>query len=576
VTASGIQVADLSFRYLGRKPPALRQVSFQVPRGGCALVLGPSGCGKSTLALCLNGGIPHFVEGELRGSVRIDGRDTREASMAEMAQRVGVVFQDPEAQFCMLTVEDEVAFGLENLAVPRDKMDARIDEALDAVGLLDRRRDSIEHLSGGQKQRLALACVLALRPAVLVFDEPTAQLDPAAAADVVDVLGELRSRGQHTLVVIEHRLDELMPLVDQVVVLNHAGELVADGPPREVLENWGGWLAKAGVWVPQVSELATTLATRYCGMPLEPFPLTVDEATRALSARGLCDPHEPSSSQHGALACAQSRTPVCTRRGTEVFASARHLSYRYPGANRDAVEDVSLEIRAGEITAVVGANGAGKSTLARSLVGLLRTAPGQVSLRGSVGYVFQYPEHQFIGRSVLDDVAFGVRRAGASEAESENAAHALLEEFGLERLAQAHPFALSHGEQRRLSVAAMLALGQQGLFLDEPTFGQDRRNAYLLFEKMRMLAKAGRAIVAITHDMRLVAEVADRVVVMADGRIVFEGTPTQLFADPELLSAAGLRPPPVTRLGQNLGLSGTVLSVDALVEAIDSVAVAAR
>ena len=188
-----------------------------------------------------------------------------------MAQRVGVVFQDPEAQFCMLTLEDEVAFGLENLAVPRADMDARIDEALGWVGLARASQHRIEDLSGGQKQRLALACVLAQRPEVLVFDEPTAQLDPAGAAEVVALLGRLRQHGQHTLVIIEHRLDDLMPLVDDVLVLNQSGEMIVHGPPRRVLADWGSWLESAGVWVPQVSELATRLSAR--GIALDPFPL---------------------------------------------------------------------------------------------------------------------------------------------------------------------------------------------------------------------------------------------------------------------------------------------------------------
>jgi energy-coupling factor transport system ATP-binding protein len=318
-------------------------------------------------------------------------------------------------------------------------------------------------------------------------------------------------------------------------------------------------LAEAGVWVPQVSELATSLAAR--GTPLEPFPLSVDEAASAL--------HEASLIELGARLADGGEHPV--------FASAQHLSYRYPGSNHDALRDVSLEIRTGEVTAIVGANGAGKSTLARHFVRILRPPPGCMWLAGndvsrltaaevarSVGYVFQYPEHQFIGRSVLDDVAFGLRRAGASPAEANRAAQALLEEFGLERVAQAHPFALSHGEQRRLSVAAMLALGQQGLFLDEPTFGQDRRNAYLLFRKMRSLADEGRAVVPITHDMRLVAEVAQRAIVMSAGRILFDGPPAVLFSHADLLSEAALRPPPITALGQRLGLSEPVLAVEQL------------
>jgi energy-coupling factor transport system ATP-binding protein len=258
-------------------------------------------------------------------------------------------------------------------------------------------------------------------------------------------------------------------------------------------------------------------------------------------------------------------------------ASVSDLSFQYPRKSERALDKVGLNVAPGEITAIVGANGAGKSTLARCSVGLLPTSPGHVFLEGTditrlksdeiarrVGYVFQYPEHQFVGRSVLDDVAFGLRRAGGSAAEADHVAHQLLEDFGLEKLAAAHPYALSHGEQRRLSVAAMLALGQHGLFLDEPTFGQDRRNAYLLFEKFTTLAASGRAITAITHDMRLVAEIAARAVVMAAGQVLFDGPPSTLFADPSLLHSAGLLPPPIAQLGQLIGLPTPILSVDEL------------
>jgi energy-coupling factor transport system ATP-binding protein len=540
-----------------------------VPRGGSLLVLGPSGCGKSTLGLCLNGAIPHFVEGALQGHVRVGGQDTRAATMAEMAQRVGVVFQDPESQFCMLTLEDEVAFGLENLAVPRVEMDARIDEALDWVGLRSRRAERIDVLSGGQKQRLALACVLVQRPEVLVFDEPTAQLDPAGAAEVIGLLAALRRHGQHTLIVIEHRLDDLMPLVDDVLVLNQAGEVLTQGSPRQVLRDRGDWLASAGVWVPQVSELATNLAT--VGIPLEPFPLTVDDAVAALR------PHIVRLSAESLHAPGTDRTDVST--AGVPFLEADHLSFTYSHVQQAALDDVSLTLHSGEFTAVVGANGAGKSTLARQLVRILTPPPGRVRLQGAdlarlsanhiartVGYVFQYPEHQFVGRSVLDDVAFGLRRAGLPEDEALSRAQAMLGDFGLGALALAHPYSLSHGEQRRLSVASMLVLGQQGLLLDEPTFGQDRRNAHLLLDKLQVLAGQGRAIVAITHDMRLVAEQAQRVVSMAAGRIVFDGTPRQLFADSQLLSRTGLRPPPIAELGQRLGLARPLLCLADVVE----------
>ena len=261
------------------------------------------------------------------------------------------------------------------------------------------------------------------------------------------------------------------------------------------------------------------------------------------------------------------------------------LSFRYPSAGRPTLADVSLTHESGELAAIVGANGAGKSTLARHMVRILRPPPGRVHLRGAdladlktaevarqIGYVFQYPEHQFVGRSVLDDVAFGMIRAGKPESEAHQTALALLDEFGLANVAQAHPFSLSHGEQRRLSVAAMLALGQHGLILDEPTFGQDRRNVHLLLAKLAALAGAGRAIVAITHDMRLVAERADRAIAMSEGRIIFDGLPVDLFSDAALLQQARLRPPPITVVGQRLGLMRPLLRICDVVDALRPVA----
>jgi energy-coupling factor transport system ATP-binding protein len=548
-----IQVDGLGFRYPGRRLPALRDVSFRIERGESLLVLGPSGCGKSTLALCLNGAIPHFVEGELSGRVSVGGVDSRNASMAELSQRVGLVFQDPEAQFCMLKVDEEVAFGLENLAVPPVDMPARISAALAAVGLQGRERDRIEHLSGGQKQRLALACVLAQRPEVLIFDEPTAQLDPHAAAEVVDLLGELRARGEHTLIIVEHRLDELMHLVDKVLVLGQDGCVVAFGPAREVMRAWCAWLIQAGVWVPQVSELATQLAHR--GVDLQSFPLTVNEAAAVLRphvapVRLVWGPNDLPESPADAAAL-----------------WTRSLTWTFPGSASPTLDHVSVALRAGEITAIAGANGAGKSTLARSLVRILQPPPGSVWLAGRdllhfslaevsrrVGYVFQYPEHQFIGRTVLEDVAFGLRRTGTAGTDAEARARQMLARFGLERLAMASPYTLSHGEQRRLSVAALLVLGQELLLLDEPTFGQDRCNYQELLEELRSLAAEGRGIVAITHDMRLVAERADRAVVLAEGQVLFDGLPAALFADPALLARACLAVPPMLQLTARLGL----------------------
>jgi energy-coupling factor transporter ATP-binding protein EcfA2 len=597
-----IEIDGLTFKYVGRRQPTIRNLSLRIPAGESMLVLGPSGCGKSTLALCLNGAIPHAISGDLHGTVHVDGLDTRRASMADLAQRVGIVFQDPEAQFCMLTVEDEVAFGLENLAVARAEMDRRIDDALGMVGLAHRRLERIERLSGGQKQRLALACVLVQQPDVLVLDEPTAQLDPAGSAELISLLGALHAGRRHTLIIVEHRLDEVMPLVDRAIVLNANGELVADGPPRRVIRKHGDWLAEAGVWTPQVSELARSLERS--GLTLDPFPITVPEAAEALRphvqllGREALNPQPPPHPTMGPLyphgpaagegetaggACPAPTGPVGAGQAPPVgdegssggpLLQVHGLTYQYTRAPLPVLRDVSCSIDTGELIAIVGANGAGKSTLARLIAGIVRPPRGTVLVGGrdvaemapadvarDVGYVFQYPEHQFVGRTVLDDVAYGPRRAGLSETEAVELANAMLDDFGLLRLGPAHPFTLSHGEQRRLSVASMLVLGQRLLLLDEPTFGQDQRNATMLLDKLEALAAEGRAIVAVSHDMRLVAERAHRVLVMVDGALAFDGPPSTLFADGVLLEQARLVPPPLWELSQRLGLGTPLIRV---------------
>jgi energy-coupling factor transport system ATP-binding protein len=330
------------------------------------------------------------------------------------------------------------------------------------------------------------------------------------------------------------------------------------------MRDWGKSLSSAGVWVPQVSELATSLAAH--GAPLDPFPLTVGEAIHALRPM--------------AAKLAPGASPKRPSSVGKAFVEVDELSFSFANAAHAVLTNVSLVLRSHELVAIVGGNGAGKTTLARNLVRILRPPPGRVRLEGfdltrlttaevarRLGYVFQYPEHQFVGRSVLEDVAFGLRRAGQPELDALRLAQAMLHQFGLGNLALAHPYSLSHGEQRRLSVAAMLVLGQRGLILDEPTFGQDRNNADLLLDKLAALARDNHAIVTITHDMRMVAERAERAIAMAGGQVIFDGPPASLFADEALLRRAHLRPPPLFELGQRLGLFAPWLRISDVVDA---------
>lgn len=538
-----IEIRALTVKYARRKLAALNQLSLDVQQGETVLLLGPSGSGKSTLALTLNGLLPQAV-GELReGQVRVTGLDTQEHSVADLAQQVGILFQDPDAQFATLKVEDEIVFGLENLGHDPAGMDARIQQVLTDVGVLALRDRPVSALSGGEKQRVALASLLAIQPEILVFDEPTANLDSMGTQQVFALLAELKSRGKHTLVLIEHKLDELMHLIDRVIVLNPQGGILADGPPRQVFDVHGPALQELGVWMPQVAVLAHELRRRGVELPL--FPITLGEAVRAFRpwvAGATPAAQQPARSSQAAPAL-----------------EVKQLSFAY--GHLQALQDVSVKINKGDFLAIVGANGAGKTTLAKHLMGILRPPAGSIALHGEeftsipakelarrIGYVFQNPEHQFVTETVWDEVAYGLRVMQEPEDIIARKTQELLETFGLWRYAKANPFTLSYGEKRRLSVASMLALGQDVLILDEPTFGQDERNATALLDILRGLNQQGKTVIVITHDMRLVLENANRVVAMSAGKVLFDGAPAALAGMPQLLSDARLTLPPLARL----------------------------
>lgn len=546
-----IELDDVRFTYTGRKSETLQGVSLHIQEGETVLLLGASGSGKSTLACCLNGLIPHNISGTFEGCITVAGQQTGETSVAMLAQQVGIVFQNPEAQAITSRVEDEVAFGLENLSLPVDEMEERISSALQQVDMLDRRMSAIDTLSGGGKQRLAIASLLAMRPRVLVFDEPTANLDPLGTQEIFAAIAQLKRSGRYTIVLIEHKLDALMHLIDRVIVLGAGGTVLLEGEPHAVFRDHAATLLKHGIWMPQVALLAHRL--REQGWQWEPFPITQGEAIRSWKQAPLqASPRIELSSS--------STTPSNTAgRAIEV----RHLAFAY--GTRPILDDISLRVPQGDFLAIVGANGAGKTTLAHHLVDIIRPPRSKVFLHGhditrlsarslieQAGYVFQNPEHQFVTNSVAEELCFSLRLQKLSRQEIERRVESMLAQFGLSRYARANPFTLSHGEKRRLSVATMLIMGQRILLLDEPTFGQDQRNAHALLEHLRLLHNQGHTILVITHDMALVAEYAQHVAVLNNGQLLYHGPTAQLFAQPQLLRQAHLTPPPLAQLSQQL------------------------
>ena len=550
-----ITIKDLHFKYIGRKEEALMGIDLHIPDGEIALLLGPSGSGKSSLALCLNGLIPHVVGGRMQGQVRVAGLDSDETTVSQLAQQVGILFQDPEAQFVTTTVEEEIAFGLENLRVPPEQMNDRIQQALDQVDIGHYRRRRVDTLSGGEKQRVALAALLAMRPRILVFDEPTSNLDPVGTRQVFETIARLKEMGRFTILIIEHKLDDLMHLIDRVIVLTADGVILADGAPQELFSEQAEALLQHGIWMPQVTLLAHKLRRR--GVEISPFPTTLAQAEGALLQAG----HAFSPNEHESLALVDNELAAVEVRG---------LSFSY--GETVVLKNINLRVPKGDFLAIVGANGAGKTTLAQHLIDVLHPPNGLVLLDGDdvtkissrdlirrVGYVFQNPEHQLITNSVANEVGFGLRKMGLTEDEIDGRVTDLLTQFGLQKLARANPFTLSHGEKRRLSVATMLAAGQNTLILDEPTFGQDQRNANALMQLLNDLHAAGCTVIIITHDMTLVAEYAHHVAVMAAGELLFYGTTTAAFAQPDLLAQAHLALPPMAELSKRLAAHNPAL-----------------
>jgi len=517
----------VTFAYPESSAPALRDVSLQVEAGQFMLVVGPSGSGKSTLLRCINGLAPHFSGGTLAGRVLVDGRDTREHPPRDLASVVGFVFQDPEAQFVTERVEDELAFALENAGVPQLTMRKRVEEVLDALGIASLRNRAVSSLSGGEQQRVAIAAALALQPKILVLDEPTSQLDPQSAEDVLSALVRLNADLGLTIVLAEHRLERVLQYADRVVFLPEAGATPLAGDPREVME--------AIALTPPLVTLGKALGWR-------PLPLTIKEGRRfagALSVeRGAWSDDLPPSGRP-ALQASDLRPPVL---------NARDVWLAYDGA--EVLRGVSLAVGAGELIALMGRNGSGKTTLLRTIVGLVRPQRGQVMVNGAsvlgqstadicrqVGYVPQNPAALLFADAVRDELLITLRNHGLDEATAPVEPGELLRTLGLSDVATLYPRDLSTGQRQRTALASVLVTRPQVLLLDEPTRGLDYAAKATLTGILKRWQAQGTAIVMVTHDVELVATCADRVALMAEGEIVVDGPVRQVLSESAIFSS---------------------------------------
>lgn len=553
-----IRLDDVSFTYADAVEPALDHVTLEVPEGGFVGIIGPSGAGKSTLAALLSGAIPHHYRGTLFGSTLVDGRDTCEVTLTDISRMVGSVAQDIDSQMVASAVEDEMLFGLENFGVPHDEIEPRITGALEACGVLDLREREIATLSGGQKQKVAIAAILALRPRVLVLDEPTAALDPASSTAVFETLRALNAEGV-TVVVIEQKVALLTAYCDRVVVLSE-GRVAFDGATREVFSH-ADELRALGVDSPRVARVSNSLA-QHGVIPPAPPCLSVAEAEELVA--GLVRGRTGRGANIAPFRAGSRHIPAAGARpaGATPVVSFRDVRFAYPGSGA-CVTNLTFDVYPGELVGIIGQNGAGKTTLTKLLNGLLRPSSGSIRVAGldmrdtptstvaaHVSTLFQNPDRQICKDTVLEEVAFGLELTGAPAAEARERSRAVAGRFGLP-LDEA-PFSLSRGQRQMVALASVVVMEPEVILLDEPTSGLDYRECMTVMETVREMADRDCAVIMVCHDMEVVSDFAERLLVMADGRILGQGETPEVFADVALMDRARVEPPQIIALSTAL------------------------
>ena len=534
IETSVIAVRDLTYRYPQATGPVLRNIDVTISRNDYLLIAGCSGSGKSTLCRTFNGLIPHFYDGTLTGDVYVAGQPVSNTSVAALFDQVGMVFQHPDAQLFCRSVEQEVVFGLESLGLDRRTIEDRLDSALLQTGIHGLRSRDPQTLSGGEKQLVLIAALLALRPTVIVLDEPFANLDPANVVKVRRLLRELHAGGCG-IVVCEHRLARAAQDATRLVVV-HEGQIAADGAPQPILANanpeWG---------------LEPPLAVRVgAALDVEPPPTSLEDLQRLPPQPDLIGQLEPGLPDS---ACDPDRPAAV---------AIDHLNFQ-PGGQAVLV-DISFTLHPGECIAVVGANGAGKTTLLRHLIGLQRPTSGRIRINGrdtrtipvndlarEVGLVFQNPDNQFFRFTVDQEIRVGPEALGTVDSDW---IEELMGIFHLQSYRSRTPYHLSGGEKKRVAFASALASRPTVLALDEPTAGQDFKFRHTLRAFLHRIQADGQAILIVTHDLTFAERVANRWLVMADGRILGDDTPDRIMAAPDLLTRAGLEPTERFRLTQ--------------------------
>lgn len=532
-----IEFNDFGFQYNAQSSPTLYGINLTIRKGEKILIAGPSGCGKSTLVHCLNGLIPFSYKGNMTGSVKLKGRNTKELSLFDISKSVGTVLQDSDAQFVGLTVAEDIAFALENNCVKEPELHEKVLKAAALVNVENLLKNAPREISGGQKQRVSVAGVMVEDRDVLIFDEPLANLDPATGKTAIELIDDIADKTGAAIVIVEHRLEDVLHRhVDRVVLMNK-GRICADITSDELLSS--NLLKENGIREP----LYIT-ALKYAGVDITPQKKPSNITTINIDES---DAQKVKSWYRKTKAIEKSVD-------LEVMLEVDNLSFSYAGNSKEILHNVSLTVHKGEMMAVVGTNGAGKSTFCKVICGLEDNASGSISFMGDdftklsikeraehIGYVMQSPNQMISKVMIRDEVAFGLKCRNIPDDEIDTRVEKSLKTCGLWQFRNWPISALSFGQKKRVTIASILALDPQMIILDEPTAGQDYAHYTEIMEFLRKLNQEGITIMMVTHDMHLMLEYADRAVVFADGKIIADSTSANILTDKSVVNSASLK-----------------------------------
>jgi len=541
-----IEFSDFSFRYESLDKPTLKHINLRIEKGEKIVIIGPSGSGKSTLGQCLNGLIPHAIKGESSGELILNGKNSTQLDLHHFTEQIGTVLQDTDSQFVGLSVGEDIAFALENQLMSNIDMYPLVKSTAKMVELEDMLKRSPHDLSGGQKQRVSLAGILVDDVDTLLFDEPLAALDPQTGRKTIEIIDQLHQETGKTIIIIEHRLEDVLHRSVDRVILMEQGEIVADMTPNELLAS--PLLETHGIREPLY---LSALKAAKC---------PIDEQQQRASLEQLpLEQYQPYFENWQTAQAANSEN-------NETLLTVNDLTYSYDG-EKNALEGVSFNIQQGEFVSILGKNGSGKSTITKLIMGVINPDNGSIVLDDQdistlsifersqkIGVVMQNPNHMISHHMIFDEVAFGLRNKGLGESEIQKKVSDVLELCGLSKYRNWPIEALSYGQKKRVTIASILALEPKLLILDEPTAGQDYRNYTAMLSFIQKLNKElGITVVIISHDMHLVLEYTERSIVISDSKLIADAPMTEVFSQPSLLEQANLTTTSLYDLAKRMG-----------------------